>query len=292
MALPPRAPLLPPRARQRLLCFFFKQGHAHRVVAATRCTASAAAEALPLPAAACAAAATHPSQVSGTTHRVLQGSLALLIGVSCFCACIGSPCLRHCMHGASIGAAGHAGAVARQHPPASDAGPRRRARRFVRLLSHTHTHHCRSATARGRDTGWDAADGTIGLWVGGCVCVIVYRLWGGGGAGMASSCGSSATCRPWTRAARTPVVTLVQRPQQRRWHPTRPPRRSWRRSPPPAPGLRVRVEILGSQKCGIVAKSQSVLIVTNPIIFARTRSYSNRCQSERLEQMLRNRSRY
>jgi hypothetical protein len=23
--------------------------------------------------------------------------------VSCFCACIGSPCLRHCVHGASIG---------------------------------------------------------------------------------------------------------------------------------------------------------------------------------------------
>jgi hypothetical protein len=35
--------------------------------------------------------------------------------------------------------------------------------------------------------------------------------------------------------------------------------------------IRVRVEIMGSQKCGIVGKSQSVLIVTNPNIFTRTR---------------------
>ena len=36
--------------------------------------------------------------------------------------------------------------------------------------------------------------------------------------------------------------------------------------------LRVRVEIMGSQKCGIVGKSQSVLIMINPIIiFTRTR---------------------
>jgi hypothetical protein len=36
----------------------------------------------------------------------------------------------------------------------------------------------------------------------------------------------------------------------------------------------VRVEIMGSQKCGIVAKSQSALITINPIIFTRTRMYA------------------
>jgi hypothetical protein len=35
--------------------------------------------------------------------------------------------------------------------------------------------------------------------------------------------------------------------------------------------LRVRVEIMGSQKCGIVGQSQPVLIMINPIIFTRTR---------------------
>jgi hypothetical protein len=35
--------------------------------------------------------------------------------------------------------------------------------------------------------------------------------------------------------------------------------------------LRVRVEIMGSQKCGIVGKSQSVLIMISPIIFTRAR---------------------
>jgi hypothetical protein len=35
--------------------------------------------------------------------------------------------------------------------------------------------------------------------------------------------------------------------------------------------IRVRVEIMGSQKCGIVGKSQPVLTVINPIIFTRTR---------------------
>jgi hypothetical protein len=35
--------------------------------------------------------------------------------------------------------------------------------------------------------------------------------------------------------------------------------------------LRVRVEIMGSQKCRIVGKSQSVLIMINLIIFTRTR---------------------
>jgi hypothetical protein len=38
--------------------------------------------------------------------------------------------------------------------------------------------------------------------------------------------------------------------------------------------LRVRVEIMGSQKCGIVGKSQSVpIIMINPIIFTRTRNF-------------------
>jgi hypothetical protein len=35
--------------------------------------------------------------------------------------------------------------------------------------------------------------------------------------------------------------------------------------------VRVRVEIMGSQKCRIVGKSQPVLIVIDPIIFTRTR---------------------
>jgi hypothetical protein len=35
--------------------------------------------------------------------------------------------------------------------------------------------------------------------------------------------------------------------------------------------VRVRVEIMGPQKCRIVGKSQSVLIVIDPIIFTRTR---------------------
>jgi hypothetical protein len=36
--------------------------------------------------------------------------------------------------------------------------------------------------------------------------------------------------------------------------------------------LRVRVEIMGSQKCGIVGKSQSVLMMINPMISTRTRT--------------------
>jgi hypothetical protein len=36
-------------------------------------------------------------------------------------------------------------------------------------------------------------------------------------------------------------------------------------------GIRVRVEIMGSQKCGIVGKSQPVLIVIDPMIVTRTR---------------------
>jgi hypothetical protein len=35
--------------------------------------------------------------------------------------------------------------------------------------------------------------------------------------------------------------------------------------------IRVRLEIMGSQQCRIVGKSQPVLIMINPIIFTRTR---------------------
>jgi hypothetical protein len=38
--------------------------------------------------------------------------------------------------------------------------------------------------------------------------------------------------------------------------------------------LRVRVETMGSQKCGIVGKSQAVLMMINPMIFTRTRRRS------------------
>jgi hypothetical protein len=42
-------------------------------------------------------------------------------------------------------------------------------------------------------------------------------------------------------------------------------------------GLRVRVEIMGSQKCRrIVGKSQSVLIMVDPTIFTRTRNRGGR----------------
>jgi hypothetical protein len=37
--------------------------------------------------------------------------------------------------------------------------------------------------------------------------------------------------------------------------------------------IRVRVKIMGSQKCGIVGKSQSVLIMIDPMISTRTRSF-------------------
>eukprot|EP01047_Picozoa_sp_COSAG01_P020908 COSAG01_NODE_1196_length_11303_cov_16.500714_14_plen_63_part_00 len=37
--------------------------------------------------------------------------------------------------------------------------------------------------------------------------------------------------------------------------------------------VRVRVEIMGSQTCRIAGKSQSVLIMINPMIFTRTRTY-------------------
>eukprot|EP01047_Picozoa_sp_COSAG01_P007663 COSAG01_NODE_293_length_19376_cov_41.772060_15_plen_150_part_00 len=36
--------------------------------------------------------------------------------------------------------------------------------------------------------------------------------------------------------------------------------------------IRVRVEIMGSQKCGIVGKSQSLLIMNDPMISTRTRT--------------------
>jgi hypothetical protein len=40
--------------------------------------------------------------------------------------------------------------------------------------------------------------------------------------------------------------------------------------------IRVRVEIMGSQKCGIVGESQPVLMMINPIIFTRTRTDQER----------------
>eukprot|EP01047_Picozoa_sp_COSAG01_P043380 COSAG01_NODE_3847_length_5644_cov_25.352209_7_plen_151_part_00 len=45
-------------------------------------------------------------------------------------------------------------------------------------------------------------------------------------------------------------------------------------------GVRVRVEIMGSQNCRIVGKSQSVLIMISPIIFTGTRDTPGRyCQT-------------
>jgi hypothetical protein len=38
----------------------------------------------------------------------------------------------------------------------------------------------------------------------------------------------------------------------------------------------VRVEIMGSQTCGFVGKSQSVLIMISPMIFTRTRKEDTR----------------
>jgi hypothetical protein len=53
-------------------------------------------------------------------------------------------------------------------------------------------------------------------------------------------------------------------------------------SPPPPLGIghrRVRVEIMGSQKCRTVGRSQPVLIVIHPMIFTRTRT--NRARRRR-----------
>jgi hypothetical protein len=41
-----------------------------------------------------------------------------------------------------------------------------------------------------------------------------------------------------------------------------------------ADDLQVRGKIMGSQNCGIVGKSQSVLIMINSIIFTRTRMHA------------------
>jgi hypothetical protein len=46
----------------------------------------------------------------------------------------------------------------------------------------------------------------------------------------------------------------------------------------PLAGVRVRVEIMGSQTCRIVGKSQPVFIMINPIIFTRTRTLNGCCQ--------------
>jgi hypothetical protein len=40
--------------------------------------------------------------------------------------------------------------------------------------------------------------------------------------------------------------------------------------------IRVRLEIMGPGKCGIVGKSQSALMMINPIIFTRTRTITHR----------------
>jgi hypothetical protein len=72
----------------------------------------------------------------------------------------------------------------------------------------------------------------------------------------------------WRRAWRRSISAPSVRP--------RPPRRCGprcaRAAGRPADMIRVRVEIVGSQKCGIVGESQPVLIMINPIIFARARS--------------------
>jgi hypothetical protein len=49
-------------------------------------------------------------------------------------------------------------------------------------------------------------------------------------------------------------------------------RRRWSVRAGAAHTLRVRVEIMGAQKCRIAGKSQSVLMMTNPIISTRTRT--------------------
>jgi hypothetical protein len=64
---------------------------------------------------------------------------------------------------------------------------------------------------------------------------------------------TAAVCRPAGRPAvrRTPSRTLALRAR--------------------VAYLRVRVEVMGSHKCGIVGESQPVLIMINPMIFTRTR---------------------
>jgi|EP01047_Picozoa_sp_COSAG01_P062549 hypothetical protein len=50
--------------------------------------------------------------------------------------------------------------------------------------------------------------------------------------------------------------------------------------------LRVRVELMGSQKCRIVGKSQSVLTMSNPIISTRTRMRPEASERARLFQWI------
>jgi hypothetical protein len=42
----------------------------------------------------------------------------------------------------------------------------------------------------------------------------------------------------------------------------------------------VRVEIMGSQKCGIAGKSQSAVVMINPIISSHTRMHAVLCDDE------------
>eukprot|EP01047_Picozoa_sp_COSAG01_P046610 COSAG01_NODE_4391_length_5072_cov_2.913533_6_plen_187_part_00 len=56
------------------------------------------------------------------------------------------------------------------------------------------------------------------------------------------------------------------------------------RGPPPSPPgthIRVQVEIMGSKNCRIVGKSQSALMMSNPIIFTRTRTRAVQCTPPR-----------
>jgi hypothetical protein len=107
----------------------------------------------------------------------------------------------------------------------------------------------------------------------------------------AASSPGSARCRRCRRACATPAPrggaasprrcdASPARQEEASYPAPRPPgSRQWlpRSNPAAAPDLRaaakrVRVKILGSQKCRVVGKSQTVLIMTNPIIFTRTRS--------------------
>jgi hypothetical protein len=72
--------------------------------------------------------------------------------------------------------------------------------------------------------------------------------------------------RTWGRAAPC-CGAWWSRSRRCRWASSR----CWRRSTQVC--LRVRLEKLGSQTCGIVGKSQSVLIMSNPMILTRTRTW-------------------
>eukprot|EP01047_Picozoa_sp_COSAG01_P012761 COSAG01_NODE_582_length_15201_cov_7.218315_23_plen_149_part_00 len=60
----------------------------------------------------------------------LLGELGQPLAVSHFCACIGSPCLRQCVHGAPIGGGSGPGAQPEPAAAASFDGPRPKRRRL------------------------------------------------------------------------------------------------------------------------------------------------------------------